>query len=130
MTNPVFLGDDRYHKAEEPYVTVVQVKAYSMITLHVYLTPKPGKSDALRAATVDTWIKAMSAQPGFVRASMLTPYEGVDSEDFEVVTYWETEEFRRAWVERPIHDEALIPIGELAESIDAVVKVVAHSWGD
>jgi len=101
-----------------------------MITLHVYLTPKQGKSDALRTATVDTWIAAMSAQPGFVRASMLTPYEGEASEDIEVVSYWETEELRREWVARPIHDEAFVPIGELSESVDAVVKAVAHSWGD
>jgi heme-degrading monooxygenase HmoA len=101
-----------------------------MITLHVYLTPKAGKAEELRAATVDTWIKAMSAQPGFVRASMLTPYEGETSDDFELVSYWETEELRREWVARPIHDEAFVPIGELAESVDAVVKAVAHSWGD
>ena len=55
-----------------------------MITLHVYLIPKAGKADALRAAINDPWISTMSEQPGFVQAAMLTPF-GDDSSETKKV---------------------------------------------
>ena len=99
-----------------------------MITLHVYLTPKSGQPEALQNAIRDTWISAMSEQPGFVQAAMLTPFEDDVSEDIEVVSYWESEQLRLEWAARPIHDEVFAPIMELAESISATVKTVSHAW--
>jgi len=99
-----------------------------MITLHVYLTPKVGKSEERRAAIVDPWIDTMAEQPGFVQAAMLTPFGDEDSEDIEVVSYWESEELRLEWVARPIHDEVFQSIMNLAENISPTVKTVSHTW--
>jgi len=101
-----------------------------MITLHVYLTPKSGQSDALRSAIQDPWISTMSEQPGFVQAAMLTPFgdDAESSNDIEVVSYWESEELRLEWVARPIHDEVFAGIMELAETISPTVKTVSTKW--
>jgi heme-degrading monooxygenase HmoA len=99
-----------------------------MITLHVYLTPKAGKSEALRAAIVDPWINTMAEQPGFIQAAMLTPFDNESSEDIEVVSYWESEELRLEWVARPIHDEVFASIMENAETIEPIVKTISHTW--
>ncbi len=99
-----------------------------MITLHVYLTPKSGKAEALRAAINDPWISTMSEQPGFVQAAMLTPHGDDASEDIEVVSYWESEELRLEWVARPIHDEVFASITENAETIEPTVKTVSSTW--
>ena len=99
-----------------------------MITLHVYLTPKSGQAEALQAAIQDPWISAMSEQPGFVQAAMLTPFDDADSNDIEVVSYWESEKLRLEWVARPIHDEVFASIMELAESVSPTVKTVTTTW--
>ena len=99
-----------------------------MITLHVYLTPKAGKTDALRAAINDPWISTMSEQPGFVQAAMLTPFNDDSSEDIEVVSYWESEELRLEWVARPIHDQVFAGIMENAERVAPTVKTVSNKW--
>ena len=99
-----------------------------MITLHVYLIPKAGKADALRATINDTWISTMSEQPGFVQAAMLTPFGDDSSEDIELVSYWESEELRLEWVARPIHDEVFAAIMENAETVSPTVKTVSSKW--
>ena len=99
-----------------------------MITLHVYLIPKAGKADALRAAINDPWISTMSEQPGFVQAAMLTPFGDDSSEDVELVSYWESEELRLEWVARPIHDEVFAAIMENAETVSPTVKTVSSKW--
>ncbi len=99
-----------------------------MITLHVYLTPKSGQAEALQNVIRDTWISAMSEQSGFVQAVMLTPFGDDNSEDIEVVSYWESEQLRLEWVARPIHDQVFEPIMELAESVSPTVKTVSHAW--
>lgn len=99
-----------------------------MITLHVYLTPRPGQAQALQNAIRDTWISAMSEQPGFNRAAMLTPFDDEGSENIEVISYWESEQLRLDWVDRPIHDRVFAPIMALAESVESTVKTVGHAW--
>ena len=99
-----------------------------MITLHVYLTPKDGKADALRTAINDPWISTMSEQPGFVQAAMLTPFNDDSSEAIEVVSYWESEELRLEWVARPIHDQVFAGIMENAETVSPTVKTVINTW--
>ena len=99
-----------------------------MITLHVYLNPKPGQAEALQAAILDPWIAAMSEQPGFLQAAMLTPFDEEGSEDIEVVAYWESEELRLEWGARPIHDRVFAPIMEHAESVSSTVKTVGRTW--
>ena len=99
-----------------------------MITLHVYLTPKSGQVEALQAAIREPWISTMSEQPGFVQAAMLTPFDDDESNDIEVVSYWESEKLRLEWVARPVHDEVFASIMELAESVSPTVKTVSTTW--
>ena len=44
-----------------------------MITLHVYLSPKPGREGDLVSATLEKWLPAMSDQPGFVNCALVKP---------------------------------------------------------
>jgi len=72
----------------------------------------------------------MSEQPGFVQAAILTPFGNGedDSNEIEVISYWESEELRLEWVARPIHDEVFAPIMELSEIVSSTVKTVGHAW--
>ena len=45
-----------------------------MISLHVYLTPKPGREKDLADAICNKWLVAMSEQPGFLSAGLLEPF--------------------------------------------------------
>ena len=85
-----------------------------MISLNVYLTAKDGQANALETAIKDVWLVEMVKQPGFLRATLNTPFSDSDLEaldaskpsyGYEVVSYWSTEEERVAWVARDIHQE-------------------------
>ena len=108
-----------------------------MITLHVYLNPKPGRRDELESHIRDNWIEAMSKQPGFISAAVLTPFsdDALDAlsaaksdYEFEVVSLWRSEKERLEWVARPIHDEVFVPVTEAAGDISFTLKDVATSW--
>ena len=108
-----------------------------MITLHVYLTAKPGKESEVEATIRDSWIKAMAEQPGFLHAALLRPFsdEELDalgamkpSHTFEVVSFWESEQLRLEWVARPIHDEVFMPLMELTDNITPTLTNVGHAW--
>ena len=49
-----------------------------MISLNVYLTAKEGQEAALETAIKDVWISAMTQQPGFLRATLNTPFSDDD----------------------------------------------------
>ena len=85
-----------------------------MISLNVYLTAKEGQEAVLETAIKDVWIAAMTQQPGFLRATLNTPFSDEDlaaleanKPDFayEMVSYWRTEQERVEWVARDIHQE-------------------------
>lgn len=85
-----------------------------MISLNVYLTAKPGEAAALERAIKDVWIAAMTQQPGFLRATLNTPFSDDDlaaleamkpAHAYEMVSYWRTEQERVDWVARDIHQE-------------------------
>ena len=85
-----------------------------MISLNVYLTAKDGQEAALETAIKDVWIAAMTEQPGFLRATLNTPFSDEDlaaleankpSFAYEMVSYWRTEQERVDWVARDIHQE-------------------------
>ena len=108
-----------------------------MISLHVYLVPKPGKEAELETAIRDGWIAAMSEQPGFLRAAILKPFAddalanlGASKplHTFEVVSFWRSEKLRLEWVARPIHDEVFVPVVELSESVNFTLQTVAKGW--
>ncbi len=108
-----------------------------MISLHVYMTTKPGNEAALEAAIRDRWIAAMAEQPGFLHAALLKPFsaDALDalgavkpSHAFEVVSFWESEELRLDWVARPIHDQVFMPLLELTEHVAFTLQSVVHRW--
>ena len=108
-----------------------------MISLHVYMTAKPGKEAELEAMISESWMAAMSTQSGFLRAAVLKPFsdEALDrlgalkpSHTFEVVSFWESEGLRLEWVAIPIHDQVFIPMLELTESVASTLQTVEHGW--
>jgi heme-degrading monooxygenase HmoA len=108
-----------------------------MISLHVYLNPKSGKTAELEVRVRDSWLKAMATQPGFISAAVLTPFSD-DALDalgaskpktaYEVVSFWESEELRMEWVARPIHDQVFMPLMDLADDISFTLNDVANEW--
>ena len=108
-----------------------------MITLHVYLTAKPGKESDLEAGIRNSWIAAMAEQPGFLHAALLKPFsdEALDAlsglkpaHTFEVVSFWESEEKRLEWVARPIHDQVFMPLFDNVADVKHTLATVEHSW--
>ena len=108
-----------------------------MITLHVYMNPKPGKELELETGIADKWLVAMAQQPGFAGSAVLTPMPGEHPDElgarkpesaFEVLSFWRSEEERLAWVARPIHNEVFLPLLELAD-VTFTVKDATHVHG-
>jgi heme-degrading monooxygenase HmoA len=108
-----------------------------MIALNVYLTPKAGKAAELESAIRDVWIKAMTEQPGFLRAATLKPFAADElvkleamqpQHTYEVVSYWTTEEERAAWAARDIHQEVWPQVADAAEDISYTLQTVEQNW--
>ncbi len=109
-----------------------------MITLHVYLNPKPGKDGELVSATLERWLPAMADQPGFISCALVRPLPeselsamnaGSPPASFEVVALWRSEQERKDWVARPIHDEVFSSVIDAAESVSWTVQSVERAWG-
>ena len=108
-----------------------------MISLNVYLTPKKGQDSELEHAIKNVWMKAMTAQPGFLRGAVITafPEEQLESLEatnpaytYEVVSYWNSEEERAAWVTRDIHQEVWPQVVAKAEAVSYTLFNVQESW--
>jgi len=108
-----------------------------MICLVVDLKAKPGQVRELESAIVERWMRAMEQQPGFLRAALLRPYPRAQLErlaaaqpdvDFQVVSYWQSEEERTAWVGRSIHQEVWPQVGERAALVSYTLYEVATGW--
>ena len=108
-----------------------------MISLNVYLTSKPGKASELEAAISEVWLKAMAPQPGFLRAAVIRPFSDEELEkleaskpatEYEVVSYWNSEEERLAWVGLDIHQEVWPQVVAQAESVSYTLYTVERSW--
>ncbi len=108
-----------------------------MITLHVYLTPKPGMEEALDAAVCEDWLPAMAEQPGFISAASVRPFLDSDLEalgalrpdaEVEAISFWESEQARLEWVARPIHDEVFARVVDAADNVSYTLQNVNKSW--
>ena len=108
-----------------------------MISLHVYLTPKPGMEAALDAAVCEDWLPALVEQPGAISAASVKPFSDDDLEALgalepdaavEAVCFWESEQARLDWVARPLHDEVFAKVVEAAESVSYTLQDVEKSW--
>ena len=109
-----------------------------MISLHVYLTPKAGREKDLDSAIQDGWLPAMSQQPGFLAAAVVSSYDYNELEALgatrpahalEAVSFWRSEAERQVWVARPIHDEVFAKVIDAAEGVSYTLQNVEGSWG-
>ena len=108
-----------------------------MISLDIYVSAKGGDSAELEKVIVDVWMKAMRQQPGFIRATMMTPLsqEELDAMgavrppfSHEVISYWESEESRQEWVGRDLHQEVWPQVEAQAEKIVFTVSNCDQCW--
>ena len=108
-----------------------------MISLHVYLKPKSGMATTLESAIKNRWIDAMQVQDGFISAATVTPYSDEElknleaaspSHVYEVISFWQTEEQRLAWVARPIHDEVFEEVINSSEELSYTLQTVKQNW--
>ena len=108
-----------------------------MIALDVYMNAKDGNDAELERVVVDVWMEAMKQQPGFISASLMTPLpqEELDAMgavkppfSHEVLSFWESEEQRQAWVARDIHQEVWPQVEAAAEVIMYTVSNCDASW--
>lgn len=108
-----------------------------MIALDVYFNAKDGESAELERVIVEVWMEAMRQQPGFVNATLMTPLPQEELEamgavrppfSHEVLSYWESEELRQAWVGRDIHQEVWPQVEAAAEMIMFTVSNCDESW--
>lgn len=108
-----------------------------MISLDVYFNARDGNDAELERVVVEVWMEAMKQQPGFISASLMTPLpqEELDAMgavkppfSHEVLSFWESEEQRQAWVARDIHQEVWPQVEAAAEVIVYTVSCCAASW--
>jgi len=108
-----------------------------MIALDVYFNAKDGNDTELERVIVDVWMEAMKQQPGFISASLMTPLpqEALDAMgavkppfSHEVLSFWESEEQRQAWVARDIHQEVWPQVEAVAEVIVYSVSNCDATW--
>jgi len=108
-----------------------------MIALDVYFNAKDGNDTELERVIVDVWMEAMKQQPGFISASLMTPLpqEALDAMgavkppfSHEVLSFWESEEQRQAWVARDIHQEVWPQVEAVAEVIVYTVSNCDATW--
>ena len=108
-----------------------------MIALDVYFNAKEGNDGELERVILDVWMEAMKQQPGFISASLMTPLpqEELDAMgavkppfSHEVLSFWESEEMRQAWVARDIHQEVWPQVEASAEVIVYTVSNCDESW--
>ena len=108
-----------------------------MIALDVYFNAKDGNDTELERVIVDVWMEAMKQQPGFISASLMTPVpqEALDAMgavkppfSHEVLSFWESEEQRQAWVARDIHQEVWPQVEAVAEVIVYSVSNCDATW--
>ena len=108
-----------------------------MISLHVYLNPAAGKEAELDSAISDAWMTAMADQPGFIGGAVLKPFSddalaalqaSVPEHAIEVVSFWDSEEERLAWVARPIHDEVFEKVLAAADGVSHTLQNAHDNW--
>ena len=108
-----------------------------MVSLHVYLSPLPGKFPDLEVAVCETWLPAMIKQPGFINACLLQPFDDIElkkidanipDHDLEVVAFWASEQERLEWVARPIHDQVFNQVLSSTEKVTYTLKTVKNNW--
>lgn len=88
-----------------------------MITLHIYLSTKPGQGGALEDLYHRAYVPAITKQIGFRSTTLLRAY---DSEtQYEIDITFENEAQRQAWAEGADHAETWPRIVALCTEVSA-----------
>ncbi len=72
-----------------------------MITLHIYLTTRPGQGGALEDLYQRVYVPAITKQEGFRSTTLVRAYES--ETQYEIDIAFETEAQRQAWAEGADH---------------------------
>lgn len=91
--------------------------------LHIWMTAKPGQSDALRKTFAEVFYPAVSSMPGF-RNALLMRKLGTD--DFTVRLSFDSEEQRMDWVASDKHQRAWPALAAHAAKTDYDGFAVVH----
>lgn len=115
----------------------IRMKGIQMIVLQIQLSPGPGREDEIEEAVRKRFLPAMSRQPGFVQAHLTGPCSvevlaavGAQkpSFQFQVTALWNSEDERKDWVARDIHQEVFGEISSLCVQTNALLLDVVQSW--
>lgn len=88
-----------------------------MVTLHIYLTTKPGQGKALEQLYHEAYVPAISKQNGFRSTTLLRAYESENQYEIDIV--FESETQRSAWAGSADHGETWPRVEALCEEVGA-----------
>lgn len=106
-----------------PAVAERQFEIDGPVELHIWMTAKPGQSEALRKTFADVFYPAVSSMPGF-RSALLMRKPG--TEDFTVRLSFKSEEQRMSWVASDKHQRAWPALAAHAATTDYDGFAVIH----
>ena len=106
-----------------PMVAERQFEIDGPVELHIWMTAKPGQSEALRKTFVEVFYPAVSSMPGF-RNALLMRKPGTD--DFTVRLSFDSEEQRVDWVASDKHQRAWPALAAHAAKTDYDGFAVIH----
>ena len=88
-----------------------------MITLHIYLTTKPGQGGALENLYHQAYVPAITKQVGFRSTTLLRAYESETRCEIDIA--FDTEAQRQAWADGADHAETWPRIVDLCAEVSA-----------
>lgn len=106
-----------------PLVAERQFDIDGPMELHIWMTAKPGQSDALQKKFAEVFYPAVSSMPGF-RNALLMRKPG--TEEFTVRLSFATEEQRMEWVASDKHQRAWPALAAHAAKTDYDGFAVVH----
>ncbi len=88
-----------------------------MITLHIYLTTKPGRGKELEALYHEAYVSAITSQAGFRSTMLMRAYDSETT--YEIDICFDNEAQRQAWAEGAAHAETWPQVPALCDEVDA-----------
>lgn len=106
-----------------PLLAERQFEIDGPVELHIWMTAKPGQSDALQETFAEVFYPAVSSMPGF-RNALLMRKPG--TEEFTVRLSFDSEEQRMEWVASDKHQRAWPALAAHAAKTDYDGFAVIH----
>lgn len=106
-----------------PLLAERQFEIDGPVELHIWMTAKPGQSDALRKTFAEVFYPAVSSMPGF-RNALLMRKPGTD--EFTVRLSFDSEEQRMDWVASDKHQRTWPALAAHAAKTDYDGFAVIH----